>query len=50
VAIVAAIVLTLRRRPNLRTPSPSKQLEPERNERLRLLRMPAEPRRPVGEE
>jgi NADH-quinone oxidoreductase subunit J len=50
VAIVAAIVLTLRRRPSLRTPNPSKQIEPERNERLRLVQMPAEARKPIGKE
>ncbi len=42
VAIVAAIGLTLRRRPDSRYQNPSKQVRVKRDERLRIVKMPAE--------
>jgi len=44
VAIVAAIVLTMRRRPNTRYQSPSEQVKVNKSERLRIVNMPAEKR------
>ena len=44
VAIVAAIVLTMRRRPNTRYQSPSEQVKVNKSERLRIVSMPAEKR------
>ena len=44
VAIVAAIVLTMRRRPNTRYQSPSEQVKVSKSERLRIVSMPAEKR------
>jgi len=41
-AIVAAIVLTMRRRPGLRTPVVSRQINVRREDRVRLVRMDAE--------
>ena len=41
VAIVAAIMLTLRRRPETRYQDPSKQVLVKRNERIRMVSMPA---------
>ena len=41
VAIVAAIMLTLRRRPETRYQDPSKQVKVKRDERIRLVSMPA---------
>jgi len=42
VAIIAAIALTLRRRKDTRRPSPSDQIRARREERVRLVSMPAE--------
>jgi NADH-quinone oxidoreductase subunit J len=47
VAIVAAIALTLRKRPGVKTQNPSRQVQVRREERVRLVRMPSEP--PGGE-
>ena len=44
VAIVAAIALTLRRRSGVRTQDPSRQVEVRREDRIRIVQMPAEPR------
>ena len=44
VAIVAAIVLTMRRRPNTRYQSPSEQVKVSKSERRRIVRMPTEKR------
>ena len=44
VAIVAAIVLTMRRRPNTRYQSPSEQVKVSKSERLRIVSMPTEKR------
>jgi len=44
VAIVAAIVLTLRRRPTTLYQSPSRQVGVTKAERLRVVQMPSEPR------
>ena len=44
VAIVAAIVLTLRRRPGTRYQSPSEQVKVSKSYRLRIVSMPAEKR------
>lgn len=41
-AIVAAIALTLRRRPETKYQNPAKQVQVQRNERVRLVRMAAE--------
>ena len=42
VAIIAAISLTLRRRPKTKYQSPSKQVKVKRNDRLRIVKMDAE--------
>lgn len=42
VAIIAAITLTLRRRPATKYQSPSKQVKVKRNDRLRIVKMDAE--------
>ncbi len=44
VAIIAAIALTMRRRPDTRYQEPSKQVRVKRAERVRLVKMPAEGR------
>ena len=44
VAIVAAIVLTMRRRPGTRYQSPSEQVKVSKSDRLRIVSMPAEKR------
>ena len=44
VAIVAAIVLTMRRRPNTRYQSPSEQVKVSKSDRLRIVSMPSEKR------
>jgi len=44
VAIVAAIALTLRRRPETKYQDPATQVVVERDRRVRLVKMPAEPR------
>jgi NADH-quinone oxidoreductase subunit J len=41
VAIVAAIMLTLRRRPETRYQDPAKQVQVKRDERIRMVSMPA---------
>lgn len=41
-AIVAAIALTLRRRPETKYQNPAKQIRVQRSERVRLVKMPAE--------
>lgn len=45
VAIVAAIALTLRRRPDTKYQKPSRQVRVQRAERVRLVRLPVEKRR-----
>ena len=44
VAIVAAIALTMRRRPGLKNQQPSEQVKAGREGRVRLVKMPAEPK------
>jgi len=44
VAIVAAIALTLRRRKDSKYINPAEQVRVRRNDRLRIVKMPAEPR------
>ena len=44
VAIVAAIALTMRRRAGVKTQDPSRQVAVRREDRIRIVRMPAEPR------
>ena len=44
VAIVAAIALTMRRRTGVKTQDPSRQVEVRREDRIRIVKMPAEPR------
>ena len=44
VAIVAAIALTMRRRVGVKTQNPSRQVEVRREDRIRIVQMPAEPR------
>ena len=44
VAIIAAIVLTMRRRPDTRYQSPSEQVKVSKSERLRIVSMPTEKR------
>ena len=44
VAIVAAIALTMRRRTGVKTQDPSRQVEVRRENRIRIVQMPAEPR------
>ena len=44
VAIVAAIALTMRRRIGVKTQDPSRQVEVRREDRIRIVQMPAEPR------
>ena len=49
VAIVAAIALTMRRRTGVKTQDPSRQVEVRREDRVRIVQMPSEPReRPDG--
>ena len=45
VAIIAAIVLTLRRRPNTRHQQPEKQIAVTKKDRLRVVKLPAEERK-----
>ena len=47
VAIIAAIVLTMRRRPNTRYQSPSEQVKVSKSERLRIVSMPTEKRQDI---
>jgi NADH-quinone oxidoreductase subunit J len=42
VAIVAAIALTQRRRPDVKTQNPSRQVRVKRDERVRLVKMKSE--------
>ena len=44
VAIIAAIALTMRRRPETKSQDPGKQVKVRRNDRLRVVKMPAERR------
>ena len=44
VAIVAAIALTMRRRTGVKTQDPSWQVAVRREDRIRIVQMPAEPR------
>ncbi len=44
VAIVAAISLTMRRRPGIKTPRPEDQVVVKRDQRVRIVKMPAEKR------
>lgn len=44
VAIVAAIALTMRRRPNTKYQTPSKQIEANKQNRLRVVQVPSEKR------
>ncbi len=45
VAIVAAIALTLRRRPNVKIQKPEEQIAVKRNDRVRMVKMPTEERK-----
>jgi NADH-quinone oxidoreductase subunit J len=45
VAIIAAIVLTLRKRPDTKYQDPAKQISVRKEDRVRLVKMPAERRR-----
>ena len=45
VAIVAAIALTLRRRPNVKIQKPEEQIAVKRNDRVRMVKMPSEERK-----
>ena len=45
VAIVAAITLTLRRRPNVKKQKPEEQIAVKRNDRVRMVNMPTEERK-----
>ena len=47
VAIVAAIALTMRRRAGTRTQDPARQVEVRREDRIRIVRMPAEKREQI---
>ncbi|MCY4221653.1 MAG: NADH-quinone oxidoreductase subunit J [Thiotrichales bacterium] len=47
VAIIAAIALTMRRRTGVKTQNPSRQVEVRREDRIRIVQMPAEPRERV---
>ena len=47
VAIVAAIVLTMRRRPNLKRQRPERQVMVRRGDRIRLVSMAPEKKQPV---
>jgi NADH-quinone oxidoreductase subunit J len=51
VAVIAAVMLTLRRRPGARHQDPSAQARVRATDRLRMVRMPAEvpPAKPAGE-
>ena len=49
VAMIAAIALTLRKRPGVKTQNPSKQVRVRREERIRLISMPSETPRDQGE-
>lgn len=44
VAIIAAVALTLRKRPEVKTQNPARQVMVRRDERLRIVKMPSEPR------
>ncbi len=44
VAIIAAIMLTLRKRPKTRYQSPSEQVQVRKEDRLRIIKMDPEPR------
>ena len=44
VAIVAAIALTMRRRAGVKTQDPSRQVQVRREDRIRIVQMPAESR------
>lgn len=48
VAIVAAIVLTMRRRPGTRYQSPSEQVKVSKSDRLRIVSMPSEKRAEIN--
>lgn len=45
VAILAAITLTLRKRPDSKYQDPSRQVRVSKSDRLRIVKMPSEPRR-----
>ena len=45
VAILAAVMLTLRRRPGSRHQDPAKQAAVRKEDRIRIVKMPAETRR-----
>ncbi len=49
VAIIAAIALTMRRRPNTKSQDPAKQVLVKRGDRLRILKMAAERKDTAGE-
>jgi NADH-quinone oxidoreductase subunit J len=44
VAIIAAVALTLRRRPEAKRQDPSRQVQVKRDERVRIVKMKSEPR------
>ena len=45
VAIIAAIALTMRRRSGIKTPRPESQVAVRREDRVRIVKMPVEPKR-----
>ncbi|TWI04686.1 NADH-quinone oxidoreductase subunit J [Luteimonas cucumeris] len=47
VAVIAAVMLTLRRRPGVRHQNPSAQARVQASDRLRMVKMQAEPRSPA---
>ncbi|MDX9741245.1 MAG: NADH-quinone oxidoreductase subunit J [Gammaproteobacteria bacterium] len=47
-SIVAAIALTMRRRPQTRYQNPAEQMRVRREDRIRMVSMPAEPRQPIS--
>ena len=49
VAIVVAIALTLRRRPQTKYQNPSEQVLIQRSQRVRMVKMASESKRPAGE-
>ena len=46
VAIIAAVMLTLRRRPGVRHQSPSRQVLVRKEDRVRIVKVPSEPKAP----
>jgi len=46
VAMIAAVAITLRTRKDAKSQAPHKQIAVRRDERVRMVRMPSEPRTP----